>query len=153
KYELRPRYSYLVEEEKATKSFEIFADQVTHGIEGLCISRKHPELIKERYGLDKVPKIWLTAEIADDSLKPTDLALLTLTIRDFIDKTENGVVLLDGIDYLLLNNSFESVVKTLNSINDSIMRSKSRLILSINPAEFSAKQFALLSKNLEKIET
>ncbi|MEW6070206.1 MAG: DUF835 domain-containing protein [Candidatus Thermoplasmatota archaeon] len=152
-YSLEPKHSYLVKEERAEKCFEIFADQVTHGIEGLCISRKHPEILKEKYGLIKIPKLWLTMEIAENSISPTNLTLLTLTIRDFIDKTENGIILLDGIGYLLLNNSFESVVRTLEGITDLIMRSKTRFLVSINQKMLSPKEFAIISRNLEEVGT
>ncbi|MEW6070207.1 MAG: DUF835 domain-containing protein [Candidatus Thermoplasmatota archaeon] len=152
KYELMPKASYLVKEEKSALSFAIFVDQVTHGVEGLCISRQHPDLIKGKYGLVKTPKLWLTMEIAEKGLSPTNLSLLTLTIRDFTDKTENGIILIDGIGYLLLHNSFESIVRTLESIKDLIMRSKARLLLPINPNEFSAKEFAIISMDFEEVK-
>ena len=54
RYELRKGFGYVVKETKPEKSFEIFTDQVTHNIQGLCVTREHPGIIRKKWGLDRI---------------------------------------------------------------------------------------------------
>ncbi len=148
-YKLRKSLSYLVVEEKPVKSNEVFLDMVTHGAEGLYITRTHPKRIRGLYGLQKTPIIWLSTERSGkDIIEPRDLTQLAHTIKDFISKTNNGVVMLDGLEYLITQNTFDDVIKFVQSLDDAISESKSRLIMPIDPSAMDEKQFHLLEREM-----
>src|SRR4030042_5987771 len=54
-----PGWSYVVKEERPDKSFALFTSILSQGGKGLCISRTHPDVLKQKYGFD-AESIWLT---------------------------------------------------------------------------------------------
>ncbi|QLH75485.1 MAG: DUF835 domain-containing protein [Methanomassiliicoccales archaeon] len=151
-YELKRGYAYLVKEVKPKKSFEIFVDQVTHDIQGLCVTRQHPSVIRKDWGLEKTPIIWLTNQLGKVYINPTNIGILGETITRFIEKSGDSVVLLDGIEFLIVNNDFERVLRMLHNITDAAMENRSRLIISIDPRTLHTKEMALLERNMEIID-
>lgn len=146
-YDLPAGNSYLMKEPKAEKSFEIFTDLVTHGIEGFCITRLHPSIVRKRYGLEKTPILWLSRqERLEDCITPSSLGVLADTIADFVGKSWNSVVLLDGLEYLILNTDFSRILKMCYDIDKTIREKKSRLILSVNPLLLEKDEIALLEE-------
>ena len=151
--------SYLINEEKPEKSNEIFVNLVTHGVHGLYITRRHPKEIRDKYGLKRTPIIWLTHEkisahekISENHIDPTDIVELSHTIKEFIKKTTNGVVLIDGIEYLITQNEYKEILKFIQSLDDSIAISGSRLIIPIDPSTLTKQQFHLLKREVKILE-
>jgi archaellum biogenesis ATPase FlaH len=54
----------------------------------------------------------------------------------------------DGLEYLIVHNDFDRVLKFLHSLRDEIAVQNSRLIISLNPKTLTGKKVALLSKDL-----
>ncbi|MCM1985929.1 DUF835 domain-containing protein [Methanococcoides seepicolus] len=65
---------------------------------------------------------------------------------NFIKKVDDGIVLIDSLEYLILENDLRSVIKFMEQTNDSIMASDSRLILQIDPLIFDTKDHHLLKR-------
>jgi hypothetical protein len=152
-YDLPRGYSYLVEERTADLSFEVFKDLVTHGNQGLCITRTMPEKVRSMYGLEKTPIIWLT-RVADnpETLRPYPFGKISETIQHFIRAGKNTVVLLDGVEYLITHNDFKSVLTSLQDLNEYIAQNDSILIVPADAEAMEPKQFALLRRDLRMIE-
>ena len=68
------------------------------------------------------------------------LSLSSSTIMSFIVKAEDGVVLLDGIEYLISQNNFKSILNLIQLLNDKIMLSSSRIIISLDPMTLSDQE-------------
>lgn len=152
KYELRRGLSYIVKEQKATKSFEIFVDQVTHNIPGLCITRQYPATVRKEWGLEETPIIWLSNQLGKVYVNPTNIGILGDTVIRFIEKTDDSVVMIDGIEFLIVNNGFDKVLKMIHRITEVVMEYKSRLIISVDPRALDIRELALLERNMEIIE-
>ncbi|MBD3387862.1 MAG: DUF835 domain-containing protein [Candidatus Altiarchaeales archaeon] len=153
KFDLKSGCSYLVsadQEDGSVSGWDLFVDLVTHGTMGLVVSRHHPPELRDRYGLVKTPMVWLTQEKVDDSLHPSDLTELSHIIKEFIWKGGETAVLLDGIEYLVLHNSFEDVLKTIQGVDDVVVQNKSCLILTIDPSAVSEQEFHLLKRELNE---
>jgi hypothetical protein len=69
-------------------------------------------------------------------------------IKDFIGKGGDTVILLEGVEYLILHNGFEDVLKVIQSLDDVVVQNKSRLIVPIDPSTITEQQFHLLSREL-----
>ncbi len=153
KYGLLPGACYISRERKSEKAFEIFTDLVTHGLQGLCVSRLKPESVRERYGLRKTPMVWLTqnAEAGEKCITPTDMPRVHFVISDFLDKAEESVILLDGIEYIITHNSFPSALKLLQLLNDRVMMHRSRLIVPVDPVAVGEKELALLERDMRQL--
>ncbi|MDY0386589.1 MAG: DUF835 domain-containing protein [Methanolobus sp.] len=146
--EMESGYIYLSDSEDATRSYQIFSDLVRSGKPGLCITRQNPAKIRNIYGITKTPIVWLTKNKMNgqESIDSTELFKIYPTIADFINKVDDGVVLMDGLEYLVLDNDFLSVVKLMEQNNDAIMASSSRMVLQLDPNILEKKEFHLLKR-------
>ena len=159
KYVLEPRRSYVIEESPPDVSFDAFVNLVSTVEEdgrkmvGVLVTRQHPDLVREKYGLEQTPIYWLATRAGDGVISPTNLGILTHTLVKFVDEHKNGVILIDGIEYLVSNNDFTKVLRMIDQVNDHISQSTCRMILPVDPRAFEQKQLALLERNMEKIET
>ena len=151
-YDLRKGFAYLVRETKPTKSFDIFVDQVTHNIQGLCVTRQHPSVIRKEWGLEKTPIIWLSNQLGKVYVNPTNIGILSDTIIRFVEKSGDSVVLIDGVEFLIVNNDFEKVLRMIHHVTEAVMEYKSRLIISVDPRTLSTRELALLERNMEIID-
>lgn len=152
RYELRKGFGYVVKELKPERSFEMFVDQVTHNIQGLCITREHPQTIRKKWGLEKTPIIWLSNQLGKVYVNPTNIGILSDTIIRFIEKSGDCVVMIDGIEFLIVNNDFEKVLRMVHHIAEATMEYKSRLIISVDPRTLDTREMALLERNMEVID-
>ncbi|MDY6964442.1 MAG: DUF835 domain-containing protein [Halobacteriota archaeon] len=150
-FEIDNGNAYLIDSDSSDIGFEVFVDLVKHGKPGLCISRQNPIRIKERYKLEKTPVIWLTRnEVTEVTcIHPTDLITkLQSTLVNFIKEANDGVVLMDGLEYLISQNDFSSVLKFVQAINDDLMMSKSRLIIPLDSNALDPQRFHGLKKEM-----
>jgi len=152
-YDLPRGYSYLVEERTPSLCFDVFKDLVTHGNQGLCITRTMPEKVRSRHGLEKTPIIWLTRVAnSQDTVRPYPVGKISETVQIFISAGKNTVVLLDGVEYLIMHNDFKTVLTSLQDLNEYIAQNDSILILPVDAEAMEPKQFALLRRELMMIE-
>lgn len=145
-YWLEPGECYLVREKKPEKSLEIFCDLVTHGIPGFLVSRRHPEKIKRKYMLARTPALWLSQAETEHTIDPSDLSKLNFIIGDFTRKSDESVILLNGIEYLITQMSFETVLKYVEELKDIVVVNNSRLIIPIHEGILSLKERSILER-------
>ncbi len=154
RYTLGKGHTYLVHEEKPFRSTEIFLDLVTHGFQGLYLTRQNPEEIRQKYALKKTPIIWLTdAKDYEKRISPTHMMQLGYTVKEFTKKTEDGVILLDGLEYLIIHNDYNSVLKLVHLIQDFVSLSGSILLISVDPAALDDQQLHLLKREMTTLRS
>ncbi|MBU7014476.1 MAG: DUF835 domain-containing protein [Theionarchaea archaeon] len=148
KYDLESREVYIVEEESSDKAFDIFTDLVKHGFKGFGICRTHPQKVREKYALERTPVMWLS-EIESKQLEqvgPQDIPKLTYVVSEFIKRAQPAVVILEGVEYLMVQNDFKTVLKLLHTLSDYVVTSQSILLLPINPRSLPVHQHVLLRR-------
>ena len=141
--------SYLFTNRAVIKAFESFKRLVSEGKRGLVITRTHPSRVQQMYGLD-CPVMWI-AKAAKPvggviSLEPTRLMKIHSTISDFIKANPGAVVLLDGLEYLVTENGFGTVMKAIQLTNEEVAMSGSFLLVPIDPRAFETQQLGLLER-------
>jgi two-component system cell cycle response regulator len=158
KYNLSMGRSYVVEESPPDISFDAFVNIIStttgeppRKAVGLAVSRQHPDLIRQKYGLEQTPVFWLATRTGQDVISPTNLGILTHTLIQFIEENPSGVILLDGLEYLVSNNDFNKVLRVIDQVNDHISQSKAVMIIPVDPRAFDQKELALLERNMEKL--
>ncbi|WMW22368.1 DUF835 domain-containing protein [Methanolobus mangrovi] len=151
--ELESGYIYLSECEGPEQSYQAFSELVKGGKPGLCITRQNPDKIRNMYGITKTPIVWLTKNKINgqQSIDSTELFKIYPTIADFVNKVDDGVILMDGLEYLILDNDFLSVVKLIEQTNDTIMASSSRMVLQVDPNVLEKKEFHLLKRWMRSV--
>lgn len=143
---------YLVKND-LEKAFEVFTDRVLSGLDGLCITREHPAKVKRRYGLDRVPIIWLSAERIEGQITVDSLIDLSILIGNFLQKVKRGIVLLDGFEYLITNHGFNSFIRFLQFIKDRFERSNSILIAPLLEEALDMKETKLIEREMKPLTT
>ncbi|HEY3273142.1 MAG TPA: PAS domain S-box protein [Methanocella sp.] len=149
-----PGLIYLADKRKRQDYMEIFADQVKHNIQGLCITRQNPKKIREQYGLEKTPIIWLNSgDVPGESvIKPDNISGLAATIHKFMADAKDGLILLDGMEYLMMRSSYETLLKFVHYLNDRVMQSNSRAIFCIDVQTVDERQLHILMSEMTDLE-
>jgi len=151
---LEPGYIYLAEEEQPIESIAFFRNLVERGAPGLCISRQRAEKFKTIYHLEKTPHIWMTRNKVPDEncIGPDELTKLRKTLENFVEKAEQGILLFDGLEYLIAQNGFETVLKFTHSLNDVIMLHNSLAIWVMDPLALDTKELHILRKETRSLQ-
>ena len=151
---LIPGTTYVLQEEKPTRSFELFSELMSHGMDGLCISRYNPEILNEKYGIPMPNVIWLTqkSEQGYRTVDPTNFPRLSSMISDFLDNARNPLVLLEGLGYLITQSNYETVLRFIQSQRDEIALKNSTMIMHIDPLALDLKELHRLVSELEPLE-
>ncbi|MBU7016173.1 MAG: DUF835 domain-containing protein [Theionarchaea archaeon] len=144
---------YVIVEKKPEKSYKIFRNLVTHGIPGLVVSRMHPKRIRKKYKLMKTPMLWLSRSEIELSMHPNDFSKMYYTFMEFMTKSDQSVILLDGIEYLIINTSFETVLEYLKELKDILAITNSRLVIPLHKGTLSLKEYNALDEEFTILES
>jgi hypothetical protein len=143
---------YVVRERKPFLAYKLFENVISDGVQGLCVTRQYPEKIREAFDLGETRVLWLSHTPGENHHNPTSIGTLATIISSFIERYEKCVVLIDGLEYLVINNGFQQVLRFAEHINEQVMQSRSTVLMPISPSAFSEKELALLERNTEVIE-
>jgi hypothetical protein len=90
--------------------------------------------------------MWLSTIGTEDAIDPKDLAKINHILNEFLKRAEDSVILLEGVEYLIIQNSFDKVIKALHSLNDYITIFGSRLLIPVNPKTLDERELSILEK-------
>ncbi|MBU1914652.1 MAG: DUF835 domain-containing protein, partial [Candidatus Thermoplasmatota archaeon] len=119
--------------------------------QGLIVTRQYPHEVRAKYFLQTTPIIWLSSVAGNDNMDPAKLSLLTDNLVNFMEKSQNGVVLVDGLEYLTTSNDFSRLLKAVDRWSETAMTSNSVLILSVDARSFDPKELAIMERNREVV--
>jgi chromosomal replication initiator protein DnaA len=150
--DLKAGRTYLVEEERPLNCFKLFRGSLGAGKHGTVITRSNPKRAREKYDLRRGRIIWLTdRDSSTEETIPPVLERLVFVIEEFIREEEKGTILLDGLEYLISNNSFEAVLRFLRQLVDEISESKCILLVSSSPKTLKERELKILERETETI--
>ncbi|MFQ5986201.1 MAG: DUF835 domain-containing protein [Thermoplasmata archaeon] len=145
--------TYIVKERRGQAAFQLFTRLISPDHPGLCITRKHPQVASGQWSIpESVEFKWLTPSVGRDRVDPKSLNLLTRIIYEFVVEHEQGIVLLDGLEYILFHNEFSKTLLFMEHLNDLIMQSRAVLLAPISPEALKGHDIALLERNTEVLE-
>ncbi len=146
-------YVYLIASKKMTKAYSILSWLIYNNMDALCISRMPAVKLFSKYKLpiERIKVLWLTNEDGINIKKPKELEKLSLTMTQFIKSIDNGVVLLDNLEYLITNNNFLSILKLIQGIKDQIATKNIVVLISIDPDSVDKQSYALLEREVEEV--
>lgn len=143
---------YVVRERKPFLAYRLFESLLADAVPGLCVTRQFPDKVREGFELKDTRVLWLSHTPGKDHHNPTSIGTLATIISSFIERYDRCVVLIDGLEYLVINNGFQQVLRFAEHINEQVMQSRSTVLTPISPNAFSEKELALLERNVEVIE-
>jgi hypothetical protein len=147
--DLERSFTYLIKEEKAERSYVLFEKALAKGMKGYCVTRNYPLKIKAKHNLGETPILWLSNVGKESSIRPKDLEKLSVSLEQFLGQSEGGVILLDGLEYLITNNNFLTVLRLVQSLRDQVAINRSILMLVLNPSTLDAHELNLLEKEVD----
>jgi len=146
---------YLVEEKRPDLAYHLFRDLTAEGLPGLVITRQYPERVRRERGLPEAVKVlWLSHTPGEDYHNPTAIGTLAKTVSRFIE--EHGgetAILLDGLEYLIVNNGFLQTLMFVEHVNEFVMQRKAVVLIPVSKDALEEKELALLERNLEVVES
>src|SRR6266545_7761072 len=151
---LAPGACYLIKEKKPDLSYRLFAMLTRGGTPGLIITRQYPERVRRERDLQGGRIIWLSHTPGEDYHNPTAIGSLAKLISGFVEENQGvAVVLLDGLEYLSINNGFLQTLMFVEHVNEFVMQRKAIVLLPVSPDALEEKELALLERNLKVLES
>ncbi len=149
---LEPGSSYLFLEDSPDRSICAYKELVAGGATGLYVTRANPKRVVKKFKLTEDDVVWLTNK--DSSLVatiPPSLERISYRLEEFV-KEQNGVFLLDGIEYLVSANNFEAVLRFIRKGVDDVSESESIFIISLSPNTLQKQELSILGREMEVVE-
>ena len=145
---------YLVKEPKPQLSFRVYRELVRQGTPGLCITRVYPDLARKKFGLEDGRVVWLADAPADDVMRPNAIVNLSKAIEVFLgEHPDGGVVLLDGLEFLILRNGYDAVLQFVEHLSELVVRGRGIVLIPLSPATLDRKEVARVERDLEVADT
>lgn len=145
-------YSYLIKEEENDLGAQWLLDKEVIGDKLLYVTRTPPEKFEEQDDPLNKSMIWLTFNRGPNCIEPTNITRLSLRIQKFLNENQGATILFDGLEYLSTQNEFSTILHFIQLLNDKIMISDSKLILSLNPSAFKPKELAQIEREMESLD-
>jgi len=144
--------SYIITDKTNDNMLSLFKYLTISRYKGLFITRGAPEDITNIINsFENVEVLILSQEKITGFEHVADLNELSTKIENFTIKNSKPLILLDRIDYLITNFSFDEVIKTLYKITYTISRKKGILLVRINPSVINSNQLAFFEEELNPL--
>ncbi len=153
KKELEDGQSYILKERKPEKGMSLLTSLAEQGHRPLLITRQHPNHVRKSHDEGGLRAIWLSTTLGKDYVDPHNLNVLTNVILNHIAGGGKSVILLDGLEYLMINNESSRVIKFLEYVNEVVAQTAAVLLISVDERAFEPRQMALLERHAIVLET
>ncbi len=148
---IAPSKSYYIKETESERIFTLFRELLSVGFQGLVISRKPPTIIKEKYYIHKCQVLWFNRLEAGDCINPGDLMSLVEVIDTFSRRSRNGVILLEGLEYIVTLNGAKNTLSALDEIKNVVKLWRSSLMFSFGRYLLDKREIAMLEEGTYKV--
>ena len=129
KFSLKKGRVLLIRDKNDRVSFSMFKD-LTSVLPGLGVVRVNPSTLG--YSKGNVKFIWLSESEGENCINPSDIEDLYNEILDFLKRQKEGIVLLQGIDYIISGTNFKTLLRILRMLKDEISSGNNLIIVSFN---------------------
>ena len=143
--------AYMVKEPKNEKTIALFQEAMSKGIPGLYLTRSNPKTMKTSLHADNTSVLWLTELEAPDSINPSDLEEITYTVNQFLNKSKQGFIVIDGLEYLISFVGFLKVLHLIQDLKDTVALRGSILMIPFFESTMESNNLKLLEKEMDVI--
>jgi len=141
--------SYLVSEKTSKSTITLFTNLTNQNNKGLFITRGNPNIIRNTVSFLNAEAVLFKQNSANGFENIIDLEGLKTKIKNFTKENKNSVIVVDRVDYLITNFSFEEFAKALYQITDMISENNALLLFHIDPELLDARQMAIITNELQ----
>jgi KaiC/GvpD/RAD55 family RecA-like ATPase len=150
--EFKPRRNYCIMSEGARDAIPFLKKVSKDAGNVLLVTSAHPNKLKEDYGLEGVDIMWVTDEPSKEikSVAPGRMKFeMSKDLLAFISSNDRGVIFLEGIEFLILINGFDEVLKFVKQILDKSSGKGITAMVSINPKSIAEAQFMMFRNRFD----
>jgi len=153
-YPLESGSSFVIEEESPRRIYEVMRRKILDGSSGLCLTREHPETLKRKLGIESARTniVWLSDTEVEGHVSTNNLTSISIIAWDFLQKVTNGVIVLDGFEYLCSQHTYERCLNFVQVLKERVSTKDSMFLLSINPKALEQQEYMKLKKEFITLE-
>lgn len=155
KPEIRTGKGYILETFQRDQALRTMEPFVNRGYATLVVSRLHPDEIRSMLPSPAVQPLWLV-DHSDEAPKKVDtvtpsLEKLFARTSAFLEGSLRTAVVLDGLEFLIDNSNFSSVMRFLRRIIDIVAQRDSLFLVIVAPNALGPKERSNLERELTRI--
>jgi isoleucyl-tRNA synthetase len=143
--------THLIKSETTDTPFALIEEAVSKGHSAICFTRDFPNKLRNRFNFGKTKVYWLSNIGKEETVRPKNLEKLSLLMEQFLSRYTKGIILLSGIEYLITNNNFVTVLRLIQSMRDQVAVGNSILIIPVNPSVLESSQLNHLEREVDVI--
>ncbi len=147
---LQPGGCYLSESHE--RCFKAYAILSMEGVPGLSIVRDDPQRLMDNYGIKKEEIVLLSSRTFKDFETLEDLQAVSRRLSQFLLESGEGVVLLDGLEYLISRFGFEVVYSFVQEKRFDFLQSQAVLLVPMDMETIEGREKALLVSEFTLLE-
>jgi len=122
------------------------------GRAALIVSREPIDSIRERFQAQQTPVLWLTKVNGKNTVHPHRLEFLTQTLVDFMRRDERDkLIILEGIEYLILELGFQKVFKFMTTIKDYAVVNNTIVVVPLDERTLDKKELTILGREFQML--
>lgn len=146
--------NYLVIDKDPGTSYQWFLGLARRERPSLCMTTTFPEKIVKEYHLEQVELYWLSdTNPGPKTLDPKRLDFEVIrAISNFAKNFKGGAMLLDGLEYVVVENGFDKTYKFIKRVNDLCSVHGMTFIVPITPGALGPDELTMLRKEFDRVE-
>jgi hypothetical protein len=151
---IKKGYNNLILDDTPSTTYEAFAGFLEKGVGGLCITTTYPAKLRKDYNFANtdVDIVWISRSVDKDAIDPKRLDFeIARAINNFVKSKKGGMILLDGLEYLIVENGLDNVLKFLKKTTDLSSIYECTLLVLVNPNSLKIGELVLLKKEFDEI--
>ncbi len=152
---LKEGYNYLLLDSEGKHSYSILTDFIKEGLSALVVTTKIPSKVEEKYGVRRAKIMWLSDHTSSEYkvLDPKRIEFeVTRALVNFAKNTDRGVIFIDGLEYLIVENGFEKISKFIKKTTDICSINAVTYIIYVNPNSLSMSELSIMKKEFDHTE-
>lgn len=120
---------------------------------GMIISRCPENATRERFGVERIPVLWLTKVEGKNTVNPRRLEYLTQLVVSFMTKNDGPkTVLIEGLEYIAVEVGFSALFKFLTIIKDYALVNDAIVLVIVGEGTFPENEWALLRREFPTLK-
>ncbi|BAA29145.1 DUF835 domain-containing protein [Pyrococcus horikoshii] len=132
--------------------YAVFKALLNARLPGIAIARDPPEIFREKLGLHLTPVIWISKIKHEDAVSPTRLEFLIQRLADFLKSVDiDKVILIDCLDYLILENGEKAVSKFITKLKDLSILHRGITLVTLDEEVLPDNMIHFLKSELEPV--
>lgn len=142
--------SYLVKERRPDLSVRVLRALMLRTVPALLITPRSAEVVRRESGLAGIRTLELSHTPGEGRHDPTALAALTHVVERFLRENHlRGVIALEGLPSLVLENGFRETALFIERVHETILQSHALFLVSVAPGDLEDRERALLERSLK----